>query len=395
MDNPLQDPQFHQDPYPVYERLRAASPVQWVPTGSAGHGSYLVTGYAEAREAFASASLSKDAGRFFAGRASQRNLHPLVSQNMLASDPPQHTRLRRAVGPAFTPGRAARLGPFIGKIVDGILAGWEAGRQVDLVAALAVPLPVAVICELLGVPEGDRDLVAQWSDELFAAGRPDRIDAASHALAGYMTELVAAKRAAPDQALLSDLLSDLVAGGDDGRLTGDEVVSLAILLLVAGHETTTNLIGNALLALLENPGAAARLRAAPDLVPSALDELLRFDPPVGIATFRYSTEPFTLGGTDIPAGVPVLIAPGAANRDPAAFPGPDRLDLAREAAPHLAFGHGIHRCLGAPLARTETEIVLRALLPRFPGMQLALPADRLRWRRTRLMRGLASLPVRL
>ncbi|KOU82797.1 cytochrome P450 [Streptomyces sp. XY413] len=391
MTNPLQDPRFFQDPYPVYDELRSAGPVQKVPAGSGGHHSYVVTGYAEAREAFADPRLSKDTGRFFAGRPSGRNLHPAVSQSMLATDPPQHTRVRKAVGPAFTAGPVARLRPCITDVVDGLLSDWEPGMQVDLVARLAVPLPVTVICELLGVPDSDRSTVAQWSNDLFAAGRPDRIDSASHSLAGYMAQLVASKRSAPD----GGLLHDLVVLDGEGRLTEAEVVSLAVLLLVAGHETTTNFIGNALLALMRHPDALARLREAPELIPTALDELLRLDSPVGIATFRHSTEALTLGGTDIPAGVPVLIAPGAANRDPARFACPDRLDLAREATSHLAFGHGIHRCLGAPLARAEGEIALRALLTRFPAIRLAVPGEDLRWRQTRLMRGLEALPVLL
>ncbi|MEW1802923.1 cytochrome P450 [Streptomyces virginiae] len=391
MTNPLQDPRFFQDPYPVYDELRSAGPVQKVPAGSGGHHSYVVTGYAEAREAFADPRLSKDTGRFFAGRPSGRNLHPVVSQSMLATDPPQHTRVRKAVGPAFTAGPVARLRPCITDVVDGLLSDWEPGMQVDLVARLAVPLPVTVICELLGVPDSDRSTVAQWSNDLFAAGRPDRIDSASHSLAGYMAQLVASKRSAPD----GGLLHDLVVLDGEGRLTEAEVVSLAVLLLVAGHETTTNFIGNALLALMRHPDALARLREAPELIPTALDELLRLDSPVGIATFRHSTEALTLGGTDIPAGVPVLIAPGAANRDPARFACPDRLDLAREATSHLAFGHGIHRCLGAPLARAEGEIALRALLTRFPAIRLAVPGEDLRWRQTRLMRGLEALPVLL
>ncbi|MFJ9936831.1 cytochrome P450 [Streptomyces virginiae] len=391
MTNPLQDPRFFQDPYPTYAKLRSAGPVQKVPVGSGGHHSYVVTGYAEAREAFADPRLSKDTGRFFAGRPSGRNLHPAVSESMLATDPPQHTRVRKAVGSAFTAGPVARLRPYITDVVDGLLSDWEPGMQVDLVAGLAVPLPVTVICELLGVPDSDRSTVAQWSNDLFAAGRPDRIDSASHSVAGYMAELVASKRSAPD----GRLLHDLVVLGDEGRITEAEVVSLAVLLLVAGHETTTNFIGNALLALMRQPDALARLREAPELIPTALDELLRLDSPVGIATFRHSTEALTLGGTDIPAGVPVLIAPGAANRDPARFACPDRLDLAREATSHLAFGHGIHRCLGAPLARAEGEIALRAVLTRFPAIRLAVPGEDLRWRQTRLMRGLEALPVLL
>jgi cytochrome P450 len=388
--DPLQDPRFFADPYPTYARLRNAAPVQQVPTGSAGRFSYLVTGYAEAREAFTDPRLSKNTARFFAGRLSDRDLHPAVSQNMLATDPPEHARLRALVTKAFSTGAVAKLRPCIAGLVDELLDAWPEHGPVDLVAGLAVPLPVTVICEMLAVPEADREQVHAWSGELFAAGDPRRIDVASQAVGTYMTDLVAARRGSPGESLLDDLIA--VRDGQD-RLTEDELVSLAVLLLVAGHETTTNFIGNAALALLQHPESLARLKAEPELFGTALDELLRFDSPVGIATFRYSTEALTLGGTDIPAGVPVLIAPGAANRDPARFPDPDRVDLDRGATGHLAFGHGIHRCLGAPLARAEGELALRAVFARFPDVRLARPVDQLEWRHTRLTRGLTSLPV--
>jgi len=388
--DPLQDPRFFANPYPTYTRLRNAAPVQKVPTGSGGRFSYLVTGYAEAREAFTDPRLSKNTARFFAGRPSNRDLHPAVSQNMLATDPPQHARLRSLVTKAFSTRAVARLRPYIADLVDELLDAWPERGPVDLVAGLAVPLPVTVICEMLAVPEADRELVHSWSGELFAAGDPQRIDAASYAVGKYMTDLVASRRGSPGESLLDDLIA--VRDGQD-RLTEDELVSLAVLLLVAGHETTTNFIGNAALALLQHPDSLALLRAEPELLGTALEELLRFDSPVGIATFRYSTEALTLGGTDIPAGVPVLIAPGAANRDPLRFPGPDRLDLNRGATGHLAFGHGVHRCLGAPLARAEGELALRAVLSRFPDIRLAHPAEQLEWRHTRLTRGLTSLPV--
>ncbi|GHB25894.1 cytochrome P450 family protein [Streptomyces chryseus] len=391
MTDPLLDPQFFKDPYATFTRLRSAAPVHKVPTGSKGRYSYVVTGYAEAREAFADPRLSKDTARFFTGQPSRRNLHPAVSQTMLATDPPRHTRLRAAAGPAFTPGAVARMRPYITEVVGALLDVWAPGEQVDLVAGLAVPLPVTVICQLLGVPGDDRTMVARWSNGLFAAGESDRIDAASHALADYMADLVEAKRREMDDSLLSHLLVRSAAG----ELTGDEVVSLAVLLLVAGHETTTNFIGNAVLALVQHPDSLARLRDDPGLIPTVLDELLRFDSPIGVATFRYSTEALVIGGTEIPADVPVLIAPGAANRDPAQFPVPDQLDLTRNAKSQLAFGHGIHRCLGAPLARAEGEIVLTGLLTRFPEIELAVPSENLKWRQTRLMRGLDSLPVLL
>ncbi|MGW4034528.1 cytochrome P450 family protein [Streptomyces sp. NPDC004838] len=334
--------------------------------------------------------LSKNTAAFFADKRSRRRLHPAVAHNMLASDPPEHTRLRKLVTNAFTTGAVAELRPSIAETADRLLDRWPVGERVDLVAELAVPLPVTVICELLGVPEADRPQVRLWSTELFTEGHPDRIDAASHAVADYMTDLIAAKRRQPGPTLLDRLIA--ARDGDD-HLSEGELVSLAVLLFVAGHETTTNYLGNAVLALLQHPTELARLRKNPESVPHALDELLRFDSPLSTATFRYTTEAITLGGTEIPAGVPVVIALGAANRDPQRFPSPLRLDLDRKAVGHLGFGHGIHRCLGAPLARAEADIVLRAILSRFPRIRLAVPPGQLRWRGTRLVRGLESLPV--
>ncbi|MEQ4608330.1 cytochrome P450 family protein [Streptomyces bacillaris] len=390
MTDPTQDPRFLQDPYPAYAAMRSTCPVQPVPAGSGRRPSYLVTGYAEAREALGDARLSKDTAVFFAGKGSQRRLHPAVAHTMLASDPPRHTRLRKLVTREFTTGAVAQLRPFIARTTDELLDQWPVGGPLDFMASLAVPLPVIVICELLGVPHSDRADVQRWSAQLFAAGEPDAIDAASHTVADYMTDLIAAKRRNPAGSLLDRLIS--ARDGDD-HLSEEELVSLAVLLLVAGHETTTSALGNALLALLQHPAELDHLRKNPDEVSAALDELIRFDSAVSTATFRFTTEAVALGGTDIPAGVPVLVALGAANRDPARFPAPDRLDLHRDAAAHLAFGHGIHRCLGAPLARAEMEIVLRAVLVRVPGIRLAVPADRLDWRRTRLVRGLVELPV--
>ncbi|MCX5386857.1 cytochrome P450 [Streptomyces sp. NBC_00083] len=390
MTDPTHDPQFLRDPYPAYAALRAACPVQPLATGAGARAGYLVTGYAEAREALADLRLSKDTAAFFAGRESRRRLHPAVAHTMLATDPPRHTRLRKLVTKAFTTGAVARMRPFIARVTDELLDRLPTGEQVDLVAALAVPLPVVVICELLGVPEAERPAVQRWSGELFAAGNPELIDAASHSMAAYMARLIADKRSRPGRSLLDDLVA--ARDGDD-RLSEEELVSLGVLLLIAGHETTTNFLGNAVLALLRHPEVLDHLRDDLDRVPAALDELLRFDSPVGTATFRYATEDLTLGGVGIPAGAPVTVALGAANRDPERFPSPDRLTPDRDAAAHLAFGHGIHRCVGAPLARAEAEIVLRALLTRFPRLRLAVPPGQLQWRHTRLVRGLTTLPV--
>ncbi|MEY9875741.1 cytochrome P450 [Streptacidiphilus sp. MAP12-33] len=394
MASPFSDPAFYRNRYPVYAALRQRCPVAQVPMGGSSGNATVVTGYDQARVALAASELSKDTGAFFADRPSGRALHPALASTMLNSDPPDHTRLRRLVTRAFTPARVLQLRPAVRALAEELVGGWSPGDRVDLMEGLAVPLPVAVICQLLGVPAADRDSVRRWSSDLLATGDHERIDAASHALADYMTNLAAAKRKEPDEALLSALVA--VRDEDGDRLSELELVSLAVLLLVAGHETTTAAIGNGVLALLQHPDQLALLHADPGRIPGAVDELLRYDAPVSIATWRWAPKDTAIGDAEVPAGSPVFVSPGAANRDPARFADPDRLDLGRhDARAHLAFGHGIHRCLGAPLAQAEIETVLLLLLERFPGVQLAVPADQLPWRHSRLVRGLEALPVRL
>ncbi|GAA2778755.1 cytochrome P450 [Kitasatospora sp. CM 4170] len=393
MTSPFADPAFYRDRYPTYDALRTKSPVLRIPMDGKAGTAAVVTGYDAARQAFA-APLSKDTGAYFADRPSDRSLHPAVARTMLATDPPEHTRLRRLVTRAFTTTVVDGLRPYIRSLAGQLVSRWAPGTEIDLVEELAGPLPVTVICQLLGVPPADRPAIRAWSTDLFATGDHRRIDAASHALAGYMADLIAGKRTRPDRSLLSELIA--VHDDDASRLSEDELLSLAVLLLVAGHETTTAAIGNAVLALLRHPAEMEHLRADPHRIRTAVDELLRYDSPVSIATWRWAPDELDLGGTHVPAGSPVFVCPGAANRDPARFPDPDRLDLRRaDAAGHLAFGHGIHRCLGAPLAHAEIEIVLGVLLEQFPGLRLAAPADRLVWRQSRLVRALVALPVRL
>ena len=353
--------------------------------------SYVVSGYPEARQALLDPALSKNTAAFFASRPSTRDIHPAISRSMLATDPPDHTRLRRLVTSAFSTGTVQDLRPRIRFLTRQLLDALPTSEPVDLVRDLAVPLPVAVICEMLDVPVADRAYLGELSSRLFAAGAPEVNDRASHELAHYMDGLVQARRAQP----AADVLSRLVQARDtDGeQLTQFEVTSLAALLLVAGHETTTHAIGSAVLELLRRPEALAHLRANPGQIPRAVDELLRLGSPVALTTFRWTTGPLTLAGQEIPAGHPVLIDLAAANRDPQVYDRPDELDLDRAAQAHLAFGHGIHRCVGAPLARVEVEIALNELLTRFTEINLAVNEGELRWQRTRLVRGLADLPV--
>ena len=383
---------YFQDPYSVHARLRAQRPVTPV-IMPGGAPVWLITGYAEARAALADPRLSKHVPGW---HPEPDSIFASLDLHMLNSDPPDHERLRKLVNKAFTARRVERLRPRITAIAAGLLDDMSAQRdrpEVDLLASFAFPLPITVICELLGVPTADRDDFRIWSATIVSdTSAPEVFQAHATAMLRYFTALLAAKRDEPRD----DVLSALIAARDEGdRLSENELLSMAFLLLVAGHETTVNLIASGLLALLLNPAELARLRADPALIGGAVEELLRYVNPVNNATFRCATEPVEIGGVRISRGDPVLVALSGANRDPARFGDPDRLDLGRDGAGHLAFGHGIHYCLGAPLARLEAEIAFSGLLARFGSIRLAVPATSLRWRPSTLIHGLESLPVRL
>ena len=383
---------YFQDPYSVHARLRAQRPVTPV-IMPGGAPVWLITGYAEARAALADPRLSKHVPGW---HPEPDSIFASLDLHMLNSDPPDHERLRKLVNKAFTARRVERLRPRITAIAAGLLDDMSAQRdrpEVDLLASFAFPLPITVICELLGVPAAYRDDFRTWSATIVSdTSAPEVFQAHATAMLRYFTALLAAKRDEPRD----DVLSALIAARDEGdRLSENELLSMAFLLLVAGHETTVNLIASGLLALLLNPAELARLRADPALIGGAVEELLRYVNPVNNATFRCATEPVEIGGVRISRGDPVLVALSGANRDPARFGDPDRLDLGRDGAGHLAFGHGIHYCLGAPLARLEAEIAFSGLLARFGSIRLAVPATSLRWRPSTLIHGLESLPVRL
>jgi cytochrome P450 len=381
------------NPWAVYQDLRADAPVRPVvmPDGTPG---WLVTRYADAKALLDDRRLSKDRVRSASLYPDpEHGLHALpLSDNMLNADPPDHTRLRRLVSKTFTSRAVARLRPAIQRIADDLLDAMAAKRgTVDLLDALAFPLPIAVISELLGVPHADRERLRAWS-KAFTSGVPlTELHRAADEVSGYLTELVAVKRAAPTE----DLLSDLVQVTDDGdRLSENELAAMALLLVVAGHETTVNLIGNSVLSLLRHPGQLAMLRADPALLPGAIEEFLRYEGPIHIATTRFTTEAVEVGDVTIPPGEFVMISLLEANRDAERFPDADRLDITRAAGGHLAFGHGIHYCVGAPLARLEAEITLGALLRRFGTLTLAGDPTELVWRGSSLIHGLRHLPVR-
>jgi cytochrome P450 len=318
---------------------------------------------------------------------------------LLNIDPPDHARLRRLLQKAFTPGRAGQLRPRAKEIAASLLDEMAArGDVVDLLDGYARPFPITVICELLGIPVADRGWI--WAAVTDYGKGEEELQRVPRELGAYFTGLIAAKRAQPGDDLLSALVvaHDNASRPDAGHadtLTSTELLSAAYHLVMAGFDTTVNLIASGTLALLTHPGQMTRLRQDPALLPAAVEELLRFTNPVNHVPARFTTEDLPIGDVVIPAGEWVLIATSSANRDPAQFPGPDRLDLGRDTSGHVAFGHGIHHCLGAPLARMEAGVALSALLARFPRISLAVPPQELRWRPVSLMNGLESLPVRL
>jgi cytochrome P450 len=393
MDEPVRlNRAFLADPHGIYRRLREEGPVRPA-SPERGLRVWLVTRYAEAKELLADPRLSKDSARalelFPPGTA--RSHASSLTAHMLNSDPPDHTRLRKLVNRAFTSRTVARLRPRIEEIADGLLDDLARAGEVDLVETFAFPLPITVICELLGVPEADIDRFREWTRPFVGASSPEELQRAHEELLAYMVDLVAAKRREP----ADDLLSALVAVSDEGDwLSSEEIVAMAFLLLVAGHETTVNLIVNSVLALLLHPDQLALLRADWSLLPGAVEEFLRYEGPINIATVRFTTESIEVGGVEIPENEFVMISLLSANRDDQRFPEAGRLDITRSAGGHLAFGHGIHYCLGAPLARLEAEIALGRLLDRFPQLKLDIDPDALEWRISTLIRGPRTMPVR-
>lgn len=394
--------EFAADPYPAYAWLREHAPVHRT-TLPSGVEAWLVTRYVDARQALADGRLSKNPAHHSGqGHKSGRVGIPGERQadlmtHLLNIDPPDHTRLRRLVSKAFTPRRVAEFEPRVQQLTDRLIDDFAARGSADLIHEFAFPLPIYAICDLLGVPPEDQDDLRDWAGAMIRhhGGQRGGVGRAVKKIRAYLLELIHRKRAD----LGDDLISGLIRAGDHGEhLTENEAAAMAFILLFAGFETTINLIGNGTYALLRNPAQRALLqesvqRGETELLATAVEELLRYDGPVELATWRFATEPLTIGGVDIPVGDPVLVVLAAADRDPARFSDENTLDLARKDNPHLGFGHGIHYCIGAPLARMEGQLALAALLTRLPDLQLAADPAELRWRGGLIMRGLRELPV--
>lgn len=395
----LFDPAFKADPYPTYARLRSSAPVYRAALPD-GRGVWLITRYEDVLAVLKDHRFVKDwRGALTPEQLAQVPPIPEVmkplSQNMLDTDPPDHERLRALVSKAFTPRLIERLRPRVQAISDGLLDAVQDRGEMDLIDDYAFPLPITVIAELLGVPAEDRNNFREWSDAAVSGNASQEymeeiLIPHMQAFTDYLRALFEEKRANPGD----DLVSALVRAEEAGdRLSEDELLGMVFLLLVAGHETTVNLIGNGALALLQHPDQLRKLKEDPSLIKPAIEELLRYDGPVETSTERFAREDVEIGGQVIPRGEMVLVVLAAADHDPQRFSDPDELDITRTDNRHLAFGKGIHHCLGAPLARMEGQIAISTLLRRMPNLRLKGSPESLSWRTGMILRGLRGLPV--
>ena len=392
----ITSPAFKADPYPFYARMRAEAPVHQL-TLPDNREAWLVVRYAEVAAVLKDERFIKDRFKTPELTAKQpwmpKSFLPLT-HNMLDQDPPDHTRLRSLVHKVFTPRLVEEMRRRVQSLTDEFLEAAKPTGKMDLIRDYALPLPSTIIAEMLGVPAEDRHRFHRWTNSMVIADTSKlsllRALPAVLALLRYVRKIVKKRRSEPRD----DLASALVRAEEAGdQLSEDELVAMIVLLLIAGHETTVNLIGNGTLALLEHPEQMDQLRKNPAMIQSAVEEMLRYNGPLAMATERFASEDVSVSGVAIPRNALVFAVLGSANRDEQQFPNPDNLDLARADNKHVAFGLGIHYCLGAPLARLEGQIAINTLLQRAPALRLAVPREKLRWRRGYVLRGLNSLPV--
>lgn len=385
------------NPYPFYDLLRTEDPVHW----SERFGCWLLTRYNDVSMALRDTRLSANRTGVFMKQlpdGMRQTLEPLrahLATWMSHSDPPNHTRIRALVSKAFTPGMVESMRAHIGEIVTELLDAVRDKREIDVIGDIAYPLPAAVISDMLGVPPAGREPFRQWAEDIMAftgggalalAGIAERAQKSLFEMYDYFGSLIRERRRQPH----NDLISALTSIDEEGdRLTEEDLLGLCDQLLTAGHDTTRNLIGNGMLALLESEPELRKLKENSSLIASAVEELLRFDSPLQRQT-RVAKEDFELHGKKIREGQPILSMLGAANRDPDRFADPNRLDICRRNNGHLAFGSGIHYCLGAPLSRLEGQIAFNSIIKRFPNIRLVNPVQR--WRENMSVRGLVSLP---
>jgi vitamin D3 1,25-hydroxylase len=388
---PIFTDDYWREPFAVLGEVREQAPVREVELPDGGT-TWLVTRYADARSVMADPRFVKDFRNTLPPeqRADVPGIPSPACHMMLLNDPPVHTRLRKLVVKAFTVRRVAALRPQVEAMAAALLAALPIDAPVDLVAGYSIPLPTAVICELLGVPVDDRDAFGAWSSTLIDEGTEEEKNLANASLAAYLAELVERKRAEPDEALISALI-EVSEEGD--QLSTEEIVAMAMLLLIAGHETTATLITTAVERMLRDPELRDRLAASEsDELRAAIEEFLRWGSPIAQAPLRFAAEDVDFDGVVVPRGAMLMVSLAAANHDPARFEQPDDYVELRDTTGHLAFGHGLHFCLGASLARLEAEVALRTLLDRFPALAAGSdqPVER---RRSVLVNAWQRLPV--
>lgn len=382
-------------PHAATTELRSKCPVHRIniPPGAEA---YAVLGNKVVEEAFGDPRLSKQVENLpaqYRDKATASSL--LVVGNLGFADPPKHSRLKKPISKAFLPGTVARLRPRIQDIVDDLIDAFPESGEIDLLSAFALPLPLIAICEYLGIPVEDRPLFQEWSyvlsqDPLQHAEA--ELKAASEEFADYFTKLVAERR----NDLRDDLLSELIRARDEDVFSERELLSTILLLIIAGHKTVANMVGNGTTLLLLHPEQLATLRTTPELIPSAIEEILRYEGSAAWASLRVAAQDMRLGGVDIPKGSFVHLSLSSAGHDPEVYDDPERFDITRSPNRHLSFGHGAHFCIGAPLARLQGEIAFSTLLRRLPRFELAVPPEEIAWiADSSLSRGLEALPVRL
>lgn len=387
--------EFKEKAFSIYEQLREHDPVHALNL-SGGTRGWLITRYQDVQAVFKDSRFQKDLAKIYGWKQEYgMDTGSYISKNMLMTDPPDHTRLRKLVSKAFTPKMIGQMRGDIEKITDSLLTELDTGNPVDLISRFALPLPLTVISNMLGIPVDDRAAFHQWSTKIVSAANDTSKIAqqygAINAFVSYILKLIERKRQQPDDRLLS-LMIEAHDKGD--RLTEKELVATIFLLIVAGHETTVNLIGNGTFALLENPQQREKLtKQFETVIRPAVEEMLRFYSPIEMTPVRYAGETIEWKGKKMKKGDPVFLALGSANRDPEMFSSPNHFDLQRAYNPHVAFGKGIHFCLGAPLARLEAEIAFERLLHRFPDFALAVLPEKVKWKEGMMMRSLGSLPV--
>jgi cytochrome P450 len=387
---------FKANPFPFYAQLRAEAPV--FPVTLMKQRAWLITRYDDVLNVLKDERFAKDRRNAMTPEQLKKlpwvpSMFKPLEQNMLDLDSPDHTRLRALVHKAFTPRMVEQMRDQIQHLANQLLDAAEPKGRMDLIADFALPLPLTVIGQILGVPAKDNPKFHRWSKTLISGGTNRNLIVLIPnimAFMRYLRKLIKERRAYPKD----DLITALVQAKDGSdQLSEDEILAMILLLLIAGHETTVNLIGSGTLALLEHPDQFVKLNDEPEHIKTAIEELLRFVCPVEMATERYAREDITIEGTTIPRGELVMAVIGSANRDAKFFDNPDSLDITRKNNKHLAFGHGVHFCLGAPLARLEGQIAINTLIQRMPNLRLNIAPDQIRWRGTFVLRGLESLPV--